>query len=65
VLGSLLLALGACSSGGSEDSAPAASAGAEDAVTAAPAKLDRHAQVAQLFVVGVRLENLPPATGFP
>jgi beta-N-acetylhexosaminidase len=65
VLGSLLLALGACSSRGSEGSTPAASTSAEDAVTAALAGMDRHAQVAQLFVAGVRLENLAAGDELP
>jgi beta-glucosidase-like glycosyl hydrolase len=72
VLASLLLALGACSSRGP---APAASSsmtssastvttssapGPEDRVTAVLAGMDRRAQVAQLFVAGVRLEDLAP-----
>ena len=73
VLGSLLLALGACtpvgtgdagssaatsssSAGSSATSAP--TTGPEDVVAAALARLDRRAQIAQLFVVGVRLEEL-------
>ena len=73
VLGSLLLALGACtpvgtgeagssaatsssSAGSSATSAP--TTGPEDAVAAALARLDRRAQIAQLFVAGVRLEEL-------
>jgi beta-glucosidase-like glycosyl hydrolase len=63
VLGSLLLALGACSSGGSGGSAPATTTSADDAVTAALAGMDRRAQVAQLFVAGVRLEDLPAGKG--
>jgi beta-N-acetylhexosaminidase len=75
VLGSLLLALGACSPGGSDggassaETSPAGRAttsptpGPEDRVTDALAGMDRRAQVAQLFVAGVRLEDLSPGTG--
>ena len=75
VLGCLLLALGACSSGGagharptgSRSSAGAAStsaapstpvSGPEAAVEAALAALDPRARVAQLFVAGIRLDDL-------
>lgn len=75
VLGCLLVALAACSSEGSDHSAPTGSSATapsssgtattspEDVVTSALAGLDRHAQVAQLFVVGVRLEDLSAGDG--
>ncbi|HEY0400569.1 MAG TPA: glycoside hydrolase family 3 N-terminal domain-containing protein [Blastococcus sp.] len=75
VLGCLLVALAACSSEGSDHSAPTgsfatapsstgtATTSPEDVVTSALAGLDRHAQVAQLFVVGVRLEDLSAGDG--
>jgi beta-N-acetylhexosaminidase len=68
LLASLLVALGACSSGGTGESASSSSGAATaspspspvDPVTTALAGLDRRAQVAQLFVAGVRLEDLAP-----
>ena len=78
VLGSLLLALGACSPGGTGGGGPSAAtsdtsassspttaptSGPEDAVAAALAGLDRRAQIAQLFVAGVRLEELAVGEG--
>jgi beta-glucosidase-like glycosyl hydrolase len=68
-LGCLLLGLGACSSGGTEEpartSSPATSSAAAptpDPVAEALAGMDRRAQVGQLFVAGVRLEDLSPGT---
>jgi beta-N-acetylhexosaminidase len=78
VLAGLLLVLGACSPGGTGDAAQSPSTsrtsagssttsaptpGPEDAVEAALAGLDRRAQVAQLFVAGVRLEELGVGEG--
>ena len=68
VLGSLLLALAACSSGDSRGPSVTPSATEttssaptpEDPVTTALARLDQRAQVAQLFVAGVRLDDLGP-----
>jgi beta-glucosidase-like glycosyl hydrolase len=64
-LGCLLLGLGACSSGGTGEptasSAPATSSAAPattDPVGVALAGMDRRAQVAQLFVAGLRVEDL-------
>lgn len=70
-LGCLLVVLGACSSGGSGGAGPSAttspgtstatataSRGPEDAVATALAAMDRRARVGQLFVAGVRLEDL-------
>lgn len=77
VLGSLLLALGACSPGGtsagpsaatsgtsaSSSPATAPASGPADAVEAALAGLDRRGQIAQLFVAGIRLEELAVGEG--
>ena len=67
-LGFLLLGLGACTSGGPErptpTSAPATSSAAPatpDPVAEALAGMDRRAQVAQLFVAGVPLDDLAAA----
>ena len=69
----LLLALAACSGGGPPDAGPSGSTastsaapettGPEDAVDAALARMDRRAQVAQLFVAGVRLDDLGAGAG--
>ena len=68
-LGFLLLGLGACTSGGPErptpTSAPATSSAAPataDPVAEALAGMDRRAQVAQLFVAGVPLDDLAAAS---
>jgi beta-N-acetylhexosaminidase len=67
-LGFLLLGLGACTAGGPEHptptSAPATSSAAPatpDPVAEALAGMDRRAQVAQLFVAGVPLDDLAAA----
>ena len=68
VLGSLLLALTACSSGDPREPSGTPSATQtttsaptpEDPVATAIAGLDRRAQVAQLFLAGVRLDALGP-----
>ena len=67
-LGCVLLGLAACSSDGGEKPSPTSSAASSsaaapttaDPVTEALAGMDRRAQVAQLFVAGVRLEDLSP-----
>ncbi|TFV88737.1 glycoside hydrolase family 3 N-terminal domain-containing protein [Blastococcus sp. CT_GayMR16] len=71
-----LLVLGACSSGGAEGSASTSSATATatasptpspappvDPVTVALAGMDRRTQVGQLFVAGVRLDDLAAGDG--
>ena len=69
-LGCLLLGLGGCSSGGAEGPSPTSASATSstaaptpaDPVAEALAGLDRRGQVEQLFLAGVRLDDLSPGT---
>jgi beta-N-acetylhexosaminidase len=64
VLGASMIALGACSPASrSATTSPAPTT--PDAVASALSEMDRRARVAQLFVAGVRLEDLAAGDGLP